>query len=725
MTHLNPEQRVFVYDNDFRYRKLYGVAGGGKTRCIIEKICELKRVGYVADSNDYLVLTFSRQACQDFITKGMARDKTLFNTRCVRTIHSACSSILYNNQSDAYKNITTLVYETVEWLGRNEIKREPPWMAKACIFVDEAQDISAIQYDFVSLLAKIYKCPLVLVGDPNQTIFQFQNGSDRFLLEHEGEPVTLKMNYRSTSQIVSFLNHFRPRSEYGLITAFKTEVAAKKPQVFVAETETCLANLLTQIARSPYPLHEMAIIAPIKLNRSYCLSLSIVANYLNTMQIPFVKHYQDSEQDTGYKKVKEVHPGRINLYTIHGSKGLEYKKVFLFNFHFYTKAFQPTKEDFLENKFLWYVGLSRAIDEVVIYALPDNILFPTIYTCDTQLYATNAPIVPKEYTFSKDDHKNIVYSVKNFINTKTLLSEEKLYHLNSLFKATVVAEELYHLDIELYEADSYSILYGIFVDEWVFYRSVNLTRYVLSKKRWFNTKIPLPKYLYKHIKGRMKRRAQIHYYDDFMRAMNAENDLEHSILRIIQHHLVDRSTYFDFVLDTNVCTYNQSLYYSFLDALDKDAPLLAQIEALWRVMLFQYQLDYECKYLLETDFSTHCQTLLPYVSRIERVVSDFDESTLFQSPVCDSEIHLKGIMDGLDRDNVIHEFKFCSDITLQDHLQVYLYALIHYNHLYDRSVVLWNFKTGKRYTTTFSADIDADTVRSFIKNIFVNIESVV
>jgi hypothetical protein len=142
-------------------------------------------------------------------------------------------------------------------------------------------------------------------------------------------------------------------------------------------------------------------------------------------------------------------------------------------------------------------------------------------------------------------------------------------------------------------------------------------------------------------------------------------------------------------------------------------------------MLFQYQLDYECKYLLETDFSTHCQTLLPYVSRIERVVSDFDESTLFQSPVCDSEIHLKGIMDGLDRDNVIHEFKFCSDITLQDHLQVYLYALIHYNHLYDRSVVLWNFKTGKRYTTTFSADIDADTVRSFIKNIFVNIESVV
>lgn len=716
MAELNPEQEAFVLDNSFKYRKLYGIAGGGKTKCIIEKICELKRIGLIADHNEYLVLTFSRQACQDFILKGQRRDKKLFNNKSIRTIHSACSSIMYNSTvEENYMSLTTLVYETVEWLKINDIKREAPWLSKKCIFVDEAQDISEIQYQFVRIISNIYACPLILVGDPNQTIFQFQNGSNRFLLEHEGEAISLKINYRSNGNIIPFLNHFRPRSDHGYISAFRP--SHKKPYIFIAEIDTCLAHLLRQITKSMHNLHDIAIIAPIKLSHSYCLSLSIVANFLSLMNIPFVKHYQDSEQDTGYRKVKEVSHGKINLYTIHGSKGLEYKRVFLFNFHFYTKAFHPSKEDFLENKYLWYVGLSRAIDELYIYALPENILFPTIYNCHSHLYDSNTQIVPKDYGFNEKAQKGALYSIKNFINTKTLVSEEKLYHLNKVFKATTVVEDLYHIDVELFEQDVYPILYGIFIDEWLFYKSVELDTYQHAKKRWFNTKIPLPKYLFRHIRGRMKRKHQIHYYNDYVNMMDTESDIEQDILKIIQNNLANRNGYFNFVLDANVCTYNQSLYYGYIDALDKADPLLQQIEKVWKVVLFQYQLDYECKYILTHDFSQHFVTLLPYINKIAEV-TDFNESTIFQSPVIDTDIHLKGVMDGLDVNNIIHEFKFCNEISLQDHLQIFLYALIHYQKLKNKSVVLWNFKTGKKYTSTFSKDIKSNAIREYIKEFF-------
>ena len=36
------------------------------------------------------------------------------------------------------------------------------------------------------------KCNLVMVGDPNQNIYQFQGGSDRFLLNFEANTISLK-----------------------------------------------------------------------------------------------------------------------------------------------------------------------------------------------------------------------------------------------------------------------------------------------------------------------------------------------------------------------------------------------------------------------------------------------------------------------------------------------------------------------------------------------------
>lgn len=704
---LNEEQQLFVYDNEFKYRKLYGVPGGGKTRCIIEKLCFLKQSGMINNANDYLVLTFSRRACEDFIKKGKIRNSVLFNSKNIRTIHSACSSIL----SESYMNISTIVHECSEALKKDENFIKENWSAsKKIIIIDEAQDISSIQYDFVCMLGRIYSCPVILVGDPNQTIFQFQNGSDKFLLNHEGDYINLKVNYRSCGSIVCFLNNFRPWESYGYITSQIGREAGKKPTVITGDIEECLHHMWKKILCTKEALHNIAIIAPIKLSKSYALSLSVIANFLDQMNIPFIKHYQDSEQDSSYKKSKEPSFGKINLYTIHGSKGLEFKKVFLCNFHFYTKAYRPTKAEFLEDKYLWYVGMSRAINELYIYGLSDNILFPTLYACPSYLYTANNQIIEKPYQFNEvSTNENQTYSVKSFISTKTILEEDKLSALHNLFKYTTHTEDIYTVNVELYEYDSYSILYGMFIEEWVFYKNADINTYIASKKRWFDAKVPLSKYLWRLMSPSMKK---VHYYTDFIRIMNHERDIDNDILKIIQKTLVNRDDYFEFCIDNNVCTYNQGTYYSYLDGLRNSS---TAVESVWKVVLYNYQLNYECKYLLKTDFTNHFITLQPYINEINKITA-FNANTLFQIPIIDSDIHLKGVIDALDEENVIHEFKFCQDISLQDYVQVFLYSLIHYNELKDKKAVLWNLQKGEKHIINFTSD-NSNEIRTFLQMI--------
>lgn len=712
---LNEEQHLFVHDIEYKYRKLYGVPGGGKTLCIIEKLCVLKENELIKDYNDYLVLTFSRRACEDFIKKGYTRDKKLFHSKSIRTIHSACSSILYNSNSDEYMNISTIVHECNEFLKKDSnllLQKEKNWFAKKIIIIDEAQDISRIQYDFICTLGKRYDCPIILVGDPNQSIFQFQNGSDKFLLEHPGEFINLKTNYRSSHNIISFLNNFRPLESYGYITTELTD-SGKKPSIITGDIEECLNHLWKKIISTKESLHEIAIIAPIKLSKSYCLSLSVIANFLDQMCIPFIKHYQDSEQDTSYKKSKEPSIGKINLYTIHGSKGLEFKKVFLCNFHFKTQGYTPTKSEFLEHKYLWYVGMSRAMNELYIYGLHEHTLFPTIYTCPSYLYTSNNQIIEKPYIFKSVscENKNYMHSVKTFITTKIVLDEDKLSELYKRFKYSVTTEYLYNVNVELYDYNAYSILYGMFIEEWVFYKTADIETYISSKKRWFDVKVPLSKYLWRYMNNDMRK---VHYYSDFIKIMNHERDIDNDILKVIQKNLANRNDYFDFCIDNNVSTHDQGKYYSYLDNLKNAITSFDKISNVWNLVLYNYQLNYECKYLLKTDFTNHFITLESYIQEIDKIDS-FNMNTLFQIPIIDSDIHLKGVIDCLDEDNVIHELKFCQEVSIQDYLQVFLYALIHYNDLNGKHVVLWNLQKGIKYTLSF-IETNANEIRKFLKD---------
>ena len=75
---------------------LLGIPGGGKTASIIGKINYHFSIGEFKKNNEFLICSFSRRACHDFIEKGQKCNKKLFNSKNVRTLHSLAGKILVN-----------------------------------------------------------------------------------------------------------------------------------------------------------------------------------------------------------------------------------------------------------------------------------------------------------------------------------------------------------------------------------------------------------------------------------------------------------------------------------------------------------------------------------------------------------------------------------------------------------------------------------------------------
>ena len=125
----------------------------------------------------------------------------------------------------------------------------------------------------------------------------------------------------------------------------------------------------------------------------------MVTNELSKKKIKFIKHYSDTGDDTSMGtnendsiQIKESH---VNIITVHGSKGLEFNKVLLLNFHFCTYGRKPTVKEFNIFKYLWYVGLTRACSELKIYVLVDiddnnrriqRTPFPLLLDCPSNLF---------------------------------------------------------------------------------------------------------------------------------------------------------------------------------------------------------------------------------------------------------------------------------------------------------------------------------------------------
>ena len=114
------------------------------------------------------------------------------------------------------------------------------------IIIDEAQDISLLQLEILSLLEK-EGVQISLIGDPMQAIFEFNGADGQYLKSYSSKqgvsPFVLNQNFRSTSLIQNAANFLSGRSDKGmsekddatsalLITTYKNSNISETAQNF-------------------------------------------------------------------------------------------------------------------------------------------------------------------------------------------------------------------------------------------------------------------------------------------------------------------------------------------------------------------------------------------------------------------------------------------------------------------------------------------------------------
>ena len=247
--------------------KLLGIPGGGKTQSIIGKVINHFFTNEFNKTTNFLILTFSRRACNDFIEKGRRQNSIYFNTRNVRTLHSLAGKIVYNILNKRAESQDTVIISATEIITKKNMLKMEEFTNLKIIFIDEAQDISDIQYNFIMKISELLKCYVILIGDPNQNIYQFQNGSDTYLLNHPGNTFSLIKNYRSTPHIVNFINEFRPwdsLTQKMVSTKSNEDILNKKPSIFIGSIEEIINDIKDKILKSTFSLEEIDIIGPDK-----------------------------------------------------------------------------------------------------------------------------------------------------------------------------------------------------------------------------------------------------------------------------------------------------------------------------------------------------------------------------------------------------------------------------------------------------------------------------
>jgi superfamily I DNA/RNA helicase len=236
---------------------LIGGPGTGKTKIIID-YCIEKFTRY---QKKFLIITFSNKAINDIITKGNQIQK-IFTTSNVKTINLLAINIyksLFNKTSNNTNAIILALYKSL--LNLDILLNSINYLNNYnFIIIDEAHDINENQYNLIKLISDKLNIPIILVGDPNQNIYQFNGGNNKYLLNHSNKIIYLTENFRSSKQIIDFTNYLKPHS----MLMVSTKNNDCRPIIYSKSINNILNNIIKELNKKTYNLKDIAIIGPIK-----------------------------------------------------------------------------------------------------------------------------------------------------------------------------------------------------------------------------------------------------------------------------------------------------------------------------------------------------------------------------------------------------------------------------------------------------------------------------
>jgi hypothetical protein len=725
----NIEQLNFI-KSDLQDCCLIGIPGGGKTTTIIKKILfhiSEKKIG----SKEFLIITFSKKACYDFISRGEDINKDIFTKSNVKTLHSLAGTIvnkLDKSKSESIEIVICKALNYIESYDEIELKKIKCLKDLKLIIIDEAQDISEIQYNLAKKISDKFECTLILVGDPNQNIYQFQNGTDKFLLEHSKNKYYLKQNYRSTPEIINLINDMKPWKHLVPDIIPTRKSLNRKPIVYSSSLNSIVEHMKETIddwKKEGIDMKDIGIIGPVKKSKENNfgkfnnIGLQYFVNYFEDNKIPYIKHYTETTSDCEVVNTNSYQKdGHINLYTIHGSKGLEFKKVFLLNFHTNTYGRNPTFKDYNNFRYLWYVGLSRARDDIIIYCDSNKNVWYELAKCNQQYYK----FMGKQIKFIEPIfEKNIKRSsaITELLKTKEIFSEEFIVELKDYLNLQIQEEDIFN-KINPLDFDEYSSLYGKFIEQIFeyYYCKKNNKKYMLSQmtKQFINNRISLGKkfqpYLHSFLSKVSHSPISLIELQFINEIKNDFDDHEKEIYEEILIQLNEKNIEsFSIYIPNELIYDNPTEILEIVNKIEKEDDINYN---LFLLNLYFYQYEHEAKYLFKQKDNIWDKFKIIEINKIKEYVEILIDTDIeFQIPITSKYLeNFSGMIDCYDKQNKnIIEIKFTKNTSLIHYLQVFFYNFVK-NHSIDKleNMSIINLLEGKKYTITINKNIDSFTL---------------
>lgn len=239
------------------------------------------------------------------------------------------------------------------------------------VIVDELQDFSNVELNFIRSLCPESANDLFLVGDPLQNIYNKKINFSKAGINIRGNrSKRLRINYRTTEEIknlaLSIVNdedydNFdgEAESKKGYLSLFHGDQPEYRTYKSKDDELTEILEDVKTILINGFHYNDIAIAARTRD------SVNDFRNYLHKNNIPYVdKHLLNSKNEG------------VRLTTFHGLKGLEFKQVYLVDVNERTLPLKPTgfanltepeQEQIIKTeKALFYVACSRAVQRVMI-----------------------------------------------------------------------------------------------------------------------------------------------------------------------------------------------------------------------------------------------------------------------------------------------------------------------------------------------------------------------
>jgi ATP-dependent DNA helicase RecQ len=205
---LSANQMKIIQDNTHQYIVVAAGPGSGKTKVLVHKLASLLLAEDVKPEQ-LLMLTFSRSAVTEFKKRlsQLVGNAAAFVE--IKTFHSYCFNLL--GRVGNLEQSGNIIQSAIEKIKNGDI--EMYQITKTALVVDEAQDISADEYELIKILMeKNEDMRVIAVGDDDQNIFEFRGADSGYMKSLLNEKSSVKYelteNYRSMANIVDFANQW-------------------------------------------------------------------------------------------------------------------------------------------------------------------------------------------------------------------------------------------------------------------------------------------------------------------------------------------------------------------------------------------------------------------------------------------------------------------------------------------------------------------------------------